>query len=79
MASKVLAMRHPVLESHIMWKILVGFAVFAALAVYILTKAGGNVDLGGEKHDVGAGAPHAAAPASAAPASAAGPASAASN
>jgi hypothetical protein len=35
-----------------MWKILVGFAVFAALALYILTKSGGNVDLGGEKHDV---------------------------
>jgi hypothetical protein len=62
-----------------MWKILVGFAVFAALALYILTKSGGNVDLGGEKHDVGAGA-HDQAPAASAPmaASAAAPASAAS-
>jgi hypothetical protein len=35
-----------------MWKILVGFVIFAALAMYILTKSGGNVDLGGEKHEV---------------------------
>ena len=48
-----------------MWKILLGFALFAALAVYILSKSGADVDLGGEKHDVGAGAPH-ATPASAA-------------
>ena len=40
-----------------MWKILIGFVIFAALALYILQKSGGNVDLGGEKHDVGAGAP----------------------
>lgn len=39
-----------------MWKALIGFAVFAAAAVYILTKSGGNVDLSGEKHDVSAGA-----------------------
>ena len=46
-----------------MWKILVGFAVFAAVAVFILSKAGGDVDMGGEKHDVSAGvqAPAAAA------------------
>jgi len=57
-------MRHPPLEDILMWKVLVGFAAFAALAVFILTKSGGNVDLGGEKHEV---APAAAdAPASAA-------------
>ena len=39
-----------------MWKLLIGFAIFAAIAVFILTKSGGNVDLGGEKHDVSAGA-----------------------
>lgn len=63
-----------------MWKILVGFVIFAALALYILTKSGGNVDLGGEKHDVGAGAhaPAASEAAAASPASAAAPASAAS-
>jgi hypothetical protein len=35
-----------------MWKILLAFVVFAALAMWVLTKSGGNVDLGGEKHDV---------------------------
>ena len=38
-----------------MWKIAVGFAVFAALAIYILSK-GGDIDMGGEKH--GAEAAH---------------------
>lgn len=32
-----------------MWKIVVGFVVFAALAVYLLNK-GGDIDLSGEKH-----------------------------
>ena len=32
-----------------MWKIVVGFIVFAALALYMLTK-GGDLDMGGEKH-----------------------------
>ncbi len=56
-----------------MWKLLIGFAIFAALAVFILTKSGGNVDLGGEKHEVAPAAAPAPAPASgpAAPASAA--------
>ena len=35
-----------------MWKILVGFVLFAALAIFVLMKSGGDVDLGGEKHDV---------------------------
>jgi hypothetical protein len=35
-----------------MWKIIVGFIAFAALALYILSKSGGDVDLGGEKHNV---------------------------
>lgn len=56
-----------------MWKLLAGFAVFSALAIFILMK-GGDIDMGGEKHDVAAS--HAEAPA----ASAAGlPASAASH
>jgi hypothetical protein len=65
-----------------MWKLLVGFAVFAALALFILSK-GGDIDMSGEKHGIDAhppaasGAGHAAAPASDA-ASAAAPASAAS-
>ena len=32
-----------------MWKIVVGFILFAALALYMLSK-GGDLDLGGEKH-----------------------------
>ena len=35
-----------------MWKIALGFIAFAALALFILNKAGGDVDLGGEKHSV---------------------------
>ncbi len=32
-----------------MWKIALAFVVFAALAIFILSK-GGNIDMGGEKH-----------------------------
>ena len=34
-----------------MWKIAVGFVVFAGLALYMLSK-GGDIDMGGEKHGV---------------------------
>lgn len=52
-----------------MWKIAVGFAVFAGLALFILSK-GGDIDMGGEKH--GADAVHVEPAAAAkAPASAA--------
>jgi hypothetical protein len=67
MGSTRLPMRHPRLrEISIMWKIVIGFIAFAALAIFILTRSGGDIDLGGEKHDVGAGAeaPHAASAAS---------------
>ncbi|MEJ6000292.1 hypothetical protein [Paucibacter soli] len=47
-----------------MWKLLLAFVIFAALALFVLTKSGGNIDMGGEKHEVAA--PHAEAPASAA-------------
>ena len=73
-----------------MWKLLVGFIVFAAIALFVLKKSGGDIDMGGEKHDVST--PHEAPAASAAaaaavaaaasaltPATAATPASAASN
>ena len=36
-----------------MWKIAIGFLVFAALALWMLSK-GGDVDIGGEKHEVAA-------------------------
>ena len=32
-----------------MWKIAVGFAIFAGLALFILSK-GGDIDMSGEKH-----------------------------
>ena len=32
-----------------MWKIVVGFIVFAGLALFLLNQ-GGDIDLGGEKH-----------------------------
>ncbi|NPC58624.1 hypothetical protein [Caenimonas soli] len=44
-----------------MWKIAVGFVVFAGLAMFVVMKGGDNLDMGGEKH--GAEAVHAPAPA----------------
>ena len=32
-----------------MWKIVVGFIVFAGVALYLLSK-GGDIDMSGEKH-----------------------------
>ncbi len=59
-----------------MWKIAVGFVVFAGLALFILSK-GGDIDMSGEKH--GADADHAPTAAVAAPAPvASAPANAAS-
>ena len=50
-----------------MWKILLGFILFAAVALWILSKSGADVDIGGEKHNVEASHPAPAAePASAA-------------
>jgi hypothetical protein len=34
-----------------MWKIIAAFALFAALAMYMLSK-GGDVDMSGEKHGI---------------------------
>ena len=56
-----------------MWKIVVGFIVFAALAMFVIIKGGDKLDMGGEKHDTGE-APKAAAPADT-PSGAAAPAS----
>ena len=36
-------------KENIMWKIVVGFLAFAAVAVYLLSK-GGDIDMTGEKH-----------------------------
>jgi hypothetical protein len=57
-----------------MWKLVVGFIVFAAVALYVISKAGDKVDMGGEKHGAEATtapADKASAPAAAAAASAA--------
>lgn len=56
-----------------MWKIIIGFIIFAALAMFVIMKGGDSLDMGGEKH--GAEAVHApeapaSAPAAAAPAAA---------
>ena len=62
-----------------MWKLVVGFVIFAALALYVISKGGDSLDMSGEKH--GADAVHsepAKADASAPAAPAAAPASDAS-
>lgn len=50
-----------------MWKIFVGFVLFAGLGLFMIFKGGDKVDMSGEKHDTGA---HTEAPAPAAKASA---------
>ena len=47
-----------------MWKIAVGFAIFAGLALFILSK-GGDIDMSGEKHGIEES--HESAPAAPAP------------
>ena len=49
-----------------MWKIAVGFAVFAAISLFVIMQAGDKVDMTGEKH--GADAVHAPEAKPAAPA-----------
>lgn len=34
-----------------MWKIVVGFILFAGVTMYLLSK-GGDIDMGGEKHGI---------------------------
>ena len=60
-----------------MFKILLGFLVFAALALFVLSR-GGDIDMSGEKHGIESHEPAASAPASAPAASAASEASPAS-
>ena len=49
-----------------MWKIAVGFVIFAAISLFVIMKAGDKVDMSGEKH--GGDTTHAPAPATPAPA-----------
>ena len=61
-----------------MWKIVIGFVVFAVVALFILKKSGGNIDMGGESHGLDSPASQAESVASAPVLSAApGPAAAA--
>ncbi len=55
-----------------MWKIAVAFAIFAGLALWVISKGGDSVDMTGEKH--GADAVHSEPAKDAAPAGAAAPA-----
>ena len=50
-----------------MWKIVLGFILFAALSLFIINKGGDKLDMSGEKHGAEATEAH-DAPASAAPA-----------
>jgi hypothetical protein len=51
------------IKDSVMWKIAVGFAVFAGLGLFLLMKSGADVDMGGEKHGIET---HEAAPAASA-------------
>ncbi|MBI2769423.1 MAG: hypothetical protein HYX47_07365 [Burkholderiales bacterium] len=44
-----------------MWKIAVGFVVFAGVAMFVIFKGGDSIDMGGEKH--GSDTVHVPAPA----------------
>lgn len=49
-----------------MWKLIVGFILFAALSIWVLMKGGDSLDMSGEKHGTEAHSPAAeAAPAAA--------------
>jgi len=58
-----------------MWKLALGFIIFAGLALFILSK-GGDIDMSGEKHGIESHEPAASAPGAASAASAAVPAAA---
>jgi len=37
-------------EEMIMWKLVVGFMLFAGIAMFVLMRSGGDIDMSGEKH-----------------------------
>ncbi len=56
-----------------MWKLVVGFIVFAAAALYMINQ-GGDIDMGGEKHTIESHGPaHDASAAASTPAAAPAP------
>ena len=56
-----------------MWTILVAFVAFAALAIFVLMKSGGDIDMGGEKHGIEVEHSDSAASSASTPASEAAP------
>mgnify|MGYP000505803724 CR=1 FL=1 len=52
-----------------MIKLIIGFIVLAGAALYLLSKGGSNLDMGGEKHGADTPPPAVTAPAPAAAAS----------
>jgi hypothetical protein len=60
-------------KEYAMWKIFLGFVIFAGLGLFMIFKGGDKVDMSGEKHDTGS---HTAAPAAPAATPAATPAAA---
>lgn len=58
-----------------MWKLILAFVLFAALALWVISKGGNQLDMGGEKHGTEV---HESAPAASEAASMALPAPAAS-
>ena len=62
-----------------MWKLLLAFILFAAVGLFVLKKAGGDIDMGGEKHGIETSGHAEPAASAASAAAAAAPASAASN
>ena len=53
-----------------MWKIAVGFIIFAAISMFVIIKGGDTLDMGGEKHGEPLHTPEVVPVAPAAPASA---------
>ena len=51
-----------------MWKIIIGFIIFAALSLFVILQGGDKIDMGGEKHGGDSHAPETAPAAAAAPA-----------
>ena len=33
-----------------MWKLIIGFIIFAALSLFVILQGGDKIDMGGEKH-----------------------------
>jgi hypothetical protein len=45
-----------------MWKLFLGFALFAVMAIFLMKNAGGGIEMGAEKHMIETSEPAASAP-----------------